>query len=237
MNLNKMFILAFAGSFFLINMSAATFTYSYDPLNRITNAAYSDGSRESYSYDPAGNRGSRVTLAATRQLDTIPPSIPTNLVSTAFIPSQLSIAWNRSFDTGGSGLAGYYIYVNGSWIATTTGTNFSLSGLSPSTQYCLTIAAFDHDGNISTQSMSLCFSTPLFQPPYLTSLGFSNGNFQIGVIGGTAGPYDVWGSSNLFSWQKETNVTLPLANGNFLPLNLRSNKQYFYRLGWRTNAP
>jgi YD repeat-containing protein len=227
----------FSLAFMTITARAATFNYYYDSLNRVTNATYFDGSAEKYSYNSAGNRISRVTLAATSLLDTMAPSIPTNLVSTAFIPSQLSIAWNHSYDTGGSGLAGYRIYVNGSFVATTTDTNFSLSGLFPNTQYCLTVAAFDHDGNISTQSISLCLTTPVFQPPYLTPFGFANGHFQIGVTGGTVGPYDVWGSSNLFNWEKETNVLLPLANGNFLPLNLRSNGQYFYRLGWRTNTP
>jgi len=138
---------------------AATFTYSYDPLNRLTNAAYSDGSSESYSYDNAGNRLSRSIGAATVKLDTTSPSVPTNLVQVTFTPNQLSIAWNPSFDTGGSGLAGYQIYVNGSLISTATSTNFSLSGLSPNTQYCLTVAAFDHDGNVSLVSQPICFTT------------------------------------------------------------------------------
>ena len=217
------------------NLNAATFTYSYDPLNRITNAAYSDGSREGYSYDPAGNRSSRVMLAATSLLDTTPPSIPTNLVSTAFIPSQLSIAWTRAFDTGGSGLAGYYIYVNGSLATTITGTNFSLSGLSPNSQYCLTVAAFDHDNNISTRSLSLCLTTPVFQPPILNGF-LAAGQLHIGASGGTSGPYDVFGSSDLLNWSWETNVWLPLSNGYFVPpANVLS--PYFYRLSWRTNTP
>jgi hypothetical protein len=53
----------------VLSSHAATFAYSYDSLNRLTNAAYSDGSREAYSYDTAGNRQIRVT---TRPL---PPTI------------------------------------------------------------------------------------------------------------------------------------------------------------------
>lgn len=217
-------------------LHAATFTYSYDSLNRITNAAYSDGSSEGYSYDNAGNRHQRVTLAATSLTDVTPPSVPTNLVTNNFIPSQLSIAWNRAFDTGGSGLAGYQVFLNGSFVGTTTSTNFSLSGLFPNSQYCLTIAAFDHDGNISPQSVSLCLATPVFQAPFLNG-AFGHGQFQIGASGGTSGPYDVFGSSNLLNWQWKTSVWLPLTNNYFTDPDSNVFSPYFYRLAWRTNTP
>lgn len=123
----------------------AVFTYSYDPLNRLTNAAYSDGSRETYSHDDAGNRLSRTTLAATSSADVVPPSVPTNLTTVEFTPSQLRVSWNRSFDTGGSGLAGYYVYVNGASVASTTSTNVSLSGLLPDTQYCLSVPTLQRE--------------------------------------------------------------------------------------------
>jgi YD repeat-containing protein len=55
-------------------VNGATFEHSHDPLSRLTNAAYSDGSAESYAYDDAGNRLSRVTLAATTKVDNTPPS-------------------------------------------------------------------------------------------------------------------------------------------------------------------
>lgn len=221
----------------LIELHAATFTYSYDSLNRLTNAAYSDGSSESYVYDNAGNRLTRSTSVATIPVDTTPPSVPADLATNSFTSSQLSASWSRSTDTGGSGLAGYDVYLNGSLIATVTSTNFLLSGLMPDTEYCLSVAAFDHSGNVSAQSSQLCLTTPLFQPPYLLQSGFSNGYFQIGVTGGTPGLYDVWGSSNLIDWQKETNIWLPLSNANFLLLNLRNDSRYFYRLGLNTNVP
>jgi hypothetical protein len=222
---------------FSISLHAASFTYSYDTLDRITNAAYSDGSCESYSYDKAGNRGLQVTLAATNLLDVTPPSVPTNLVSTAISPIQLSLTWNRAFDTGGSGLAGYYIYVNGLWIATTTSTNISLYGLSPNTQYSLTVAAFDHDGNISKQSTNLLISTTAFQPPLLVPSGFIGGYFQIGITNGTSGVYDVLVSTQLPQFNLYTNLLLPQTGTNFIDSAPGNFNQRFFRLRWNTNAP
>jgi YD repeat-containing protein len=232
---------AFAGILFSIcstgSVLATAFTYSYDSLNRLTNAVSSDGSTESYSYDNAGNRLSRSTSAATVQVDTTPPSVPANLVTNNFTPSRLSFDWDRSSDTGGSGLAGYQIYVNGQLVTTTTTTNFVLSGLMPNTQYCLSVAAFDRDNNISVQSASLCVTTPVFEPPYLVPSGFANGQFRIAATSGTAGPYDVFGSSNLLDWQWKATVWLPLTNIYFTDPDSNVISPYFYRFGWSTNTP
>lgn len=212
-----------------------SFSYSYDSLNRLTNAAYSDGSSESYSYDNAGNRLSRITSAATVSVDVTPPSIPANLVSLTFTPSQLHIGWDRPSDTGGSGLSGYFIFVNGSLVATTTSTRFLLTGLMPDSQYCLRVAAYDHSTNISAESTILCLTTPVFQPPLLTPLGFAGGHFQIGIVNGTPGPYDVLVSTNLSDWQILTNVSLPGSNIFDDPTAPLFDQRY-YLLRWSTNA-
>jgi YD repeat-containing protein len=214
----------------------ASFTYSYDSLNRLTNATYSDGGKESYSYDLAGNRISELTEAATVKVDITTPSTPTNLVQAAFVPSELTVSWNRAFDTGGSGLAGYEVFANGILVATTTKTNFSLTGLSLNTQYCVAVAAMDHAGNLSQESSLLCLTTPVFEAPYLNPYGISKGQLQIGVTGGTPGPYDVWGSSNLLNWQKIGAVKLPLTNSYFTAPDSIFVSPHFYRFGWSTNS-
>lgn len=215
---------------------AATFTYTYDSLSRLTNAAYSDGSAESYSYDPAGNRLSRVTSAATTNIDTTAPSIPVSLVTNTFTPSQISISWARSFDTGGSGLAGYNVFLNGILIATATDTSFLLTGLEPGAQYCLSVAAYDHNGNFSAESTNLCVATPIFSPPFLVPLGFSSSRFQLGIIGGTPGPYELSFSTNLVDWQPWTILVLPTSSNIFDPVAMGFQER-FYRLRWSTNTP
>ncbi len=218
-------------------MSAATLNYSHDPLNRLTNAAYSEGSAESYAYDDAGNRISRTMLAATVKVDNTPPSVPANLITNDFTVSQLSIRWNRSSDTGGSGLAGYRVYLNGSPVADTTATNFLLTGLLFDTDYCLTVAAYDRSGNVSSNSVPLCLTTPVFQPPFLSSVAFEGGQFRIGIASGTPGPYDIFTSTNLIDWQLWTNLMLPAPGNLFVDPAASGFDRRFYQLRWSTNAP
>lgn len=159
------------------SLRAANFIYSYDSLNRLTNALYSDGSIESYSLDPAGNRVLRITSSATVKVDTTPPSVPTNVITLALNNSQLLIGWSRAFDSGGSALAGYQVFVNGSLRANTTGTNYLLTNLLPDTQYCITVAAFDRSTNISAASLPVCVVTPSTndtQPPLIVVLSPTN---------------------------------------------------------------
>lgn len=230
------------------SLTGATFTYYYDSLDRLTNAVYSDGSRESYSYDASGNRLTRLTSGSTTNYDLEPPTVPSDVTLDSSSPSQMSISWLSSIDFGyyivqtgtyidGSGLAGYRIYVNGSFVGTTDTTNYTLAGLSPDTSYCLTVAAFDRENNVSDQSPPICYTTPVFQPPYLAPSGFSNGEFWIGVTGGTAGPYNVFVSSNLIDWQLWTNLTLPLSTNEFMDPSTFRYSQRFYELRWSTNTP
>lgn len=216
---------------------AASFAYSYDSLNRITNTTYSDGSAEKYLYDLVGNRLSRITLPATTRIDTTAPPIPTNVVPSSVGPSQLAISWNQVVDTGGSGLAGYQIYVNGSVVATTSSTNYILTGLAPNSSYCITIAAFDHYNNLSAQSLTYCTNTAVVQPPFLVPLKSLDNHFQIGITGGTPGPYNVLISTQLPQWNTYGNLVLPQVGASFLDPATGRFSQRFYRLQWNTNVP
>jgi YD repeat-containing protein len=48
------------------NHTTTTITYTYDPLYRLANASYNDGSYFTYTYDATGNRLTEVTQAGTR---------------------------------------------------------------------------------------------------------------------------------------------------------------------------
>jgi len=82
--------------------------------------------------------------------DTTAPTVPAGLSATAMSTSQVDLSWSASTDN--VGVAGYWIYRGGAQIATTFGTTYSNTGLSPSTSYTYTVAAYDAAGNISGPS-------------------------------------------------------------------------------------
>src|ERR1044071_8926944 len=75
--------------FFMLSkpLYAPTIISPPDSLNRLTNAAYSDGSRESYSYDAAGNRLSRVTVRPLPPTILTQPRSRTNVIGSALMLS------------------------------------------------------------------------------------------------------------------------------------------------------
>ncbi|MBI5530681.1 MAG: fibronectin type III domain-containing protein, partial [Candidatus Doudnabacteria bacterium] len=97
--------------------------------------------------------------------DTTAPTVPTGLSATAISSSAINLSWTASTDA--VGVTGYKIYRNGSLLATnnSTATTYSNTGLTSSTSYSYTVAAFDAAGNTSAQSSSASATT---QAPPLT---------------------------------------------------------------------
>ena len=84
-----------------------------------------------------------------------PPSVPTGVNGSPVGSTEIDLAWNASTDdVGGSGVAGYNVFRNGSKVnaSLVASTNYADTGLSPSTQYSYTISAVDNQGNESAQS-------------------------------------------------------------------------------------
>ncbi|MEK7384492.1 MAG: LamG-like jellyroll fold domain-containing protein, partial [Elusimicrobiota bacterium] len=90
--------------------------------------------------------------------DTTAPSVPTGLSASAVSASQINLSWTASTDN--VGVAGYRIFRGGTQIATTASTSYSNSGLSASTAYSYTVAAYDAAGNVSAQSVAVSARTP-----------------------------------------------------------------------------
>jgi len=97
--------------------------------------------------------------------DTAPPTTPQNL-SAAATSAAISLSWNPSTDSGGSGLAGYRIFRNGSTapLATAGGTSYSDTTVVQGANYSYTVRAFDAAGNLSAASNGLTV-IPDWTPP------------------------------------------------------------------------
>lgn len=111
----------------------------------------------------AGHWSLYATLTTAGTADTTAPSTPTGLTASAASASQINLNWSASTDN--VGVAGYRVFRNGSQIATPTGTSYSDSGLSASTQYSYTVSAVDAAGNASAQSGSVSATTQTVSPP------------------------------------------------------------------------
>ncbi len=128
-----------------------------------SNTGLSAGTPYSYTvaaYDAAGNNSAQSTAAsATTQnaADVTAPTTPTNLTATATSSSQINLSWTASTDA--VGVTGYKIYRGGTYLATSTTTLYNNTGLTASTAYTYTVAAYDAAGNNSAQSSSATATT------------------------------------------------------------------------------
>jgi chitodextrinase len=89
--------------------------------------------------------------------DTQSPTAPSDLTANVASSGQINLSWKAATDN--VGVTGYRIFRQGTQIASVTGTTYQDTGLSPSTSYSYTIAAYDAAGNISSQSASASATT------------------------------------------------------------------------------
>jgi chitodextrinase len=96
--------------------------------------------------DTSGNRSPPAYFSK----DGEAPTAPANLSAT---PTDTSVAllWAAATDNLGV-IAGYIIYLNGDSTGVTTDTSFTLSGLTPVTEYALAVEAVDVAGNRSAKA-------------------------------------------------------------------------------------
>lgn len=107
--------------------------------------------------------------------DTIPPTIPLNLVGSNFTQYNIDLTWDASTDN--IGVMGYNIYMEGSIIGTTTSQNYSngnLPNLPLNTVYEFTVSAFDAAGNNSGLSNVVSVWVDTIEPSDPTNLMSSN---------------------------------------------------------------
>jgi chitinase len=112
------------------------------------------------------NAGASTTSATanvtvnTSTSDTTAPSVPTGLAATSVTASSINLGWNASTDNaGGSGVAGYDVYRNGTLVGSPAGISFNSTGLAASTAYTFRVRARDNAGNASAQGTQITATT------------------------------------------------------------------------------
>ena len=127
--------------------TSATTSYADNTVSGSTAYSYKVS-----AYDVVTNNSGQSAAANVTTPDTIAPTTPTGLTATPVSSTQVNLSWNAASDSGGSGLAGYRIYRNGSQINTSATNSYSDTTASPATTYSYTVAAYDSATNVSGQS-------------------------------------------------------------------------------------
>jgi fibronectin type 3 domain-containing protein len=108
---------------------------------------------------------SNIAFSTPGNTDTIPPTAPSALISTAIYVNQVNLSWASSTDN--IGVTGYAILRNGTQIMTVSSSSLGYNDntVSGGTAYTYTVQAFDAAGNFSSSSNSV----------FVTTLGLSGG--------------------------------------------------------------
>jgi len=205
----------------LIGTSTTT-TFSVTGLSAATTYSFTVKAR-----DADGNLSidSNAVSVTTLAVDTTPPSAPVLSNSLTSTNSTL-LSWSGATDN--VAVVSYDVYRNGSFLANTTNTTYSVTGLTPSTSYTFFVRAKDAAGNVSANSnvLNVTTLTPDVTPPSpptltassttssSTALSWSGATDNVGVTA-----YDVYRGATLINTTATTsfNVTglAPLTSYSF----------------------
>jgi len=146
-------------------------------------------------------------VTTTGTSDSQAPSVPTGLSSGSITNSSFTLSWTASTDN--IGVTGYDVYKDGVLATSVSTTSASITGLTASTTYVMTVKAKDAAGNASSASTALNVTTTSTLPaPWLTtdvgavgvtgSATYSNGTFTVAGSG-----TDIWDDIDQFRFVYE----------------------------------
>ena len=129
------------------------------------------------AYDGQGNESGQSSPVSASTPDITPPSTPTGLTGYAVDQNWVNLSWSGSTDTGGSGLAGYEIYRDGSLLGTSITNSYADHTVAEGTQYTYQVKAYDGAGNRSGLSSPFSITTPngLYADVGITSITPTSG--------------------------------------------------------------
>ncbi len=108
--------------------------------------------------DFANNQSSQSTVVnGTTLQDTEAPSLPTNITTSNITDSSFKIMWSAATDD--TEVAGYNIYLDGTFYDFTTELVYTITGLSSSTLYGVTLQTKDTSNNLSSKTNTTSITT------------------------------------------------------------------------------
>lgn len=155
--------------------------------------------------DAAGNVSSQsntVTVTTQSPADTQAPTAPGSLTSNNTTTTTTDLSWNASSDN--VGVVDYDVFVNGSFNGSTASSNYTVTGLTPSTTYSIYVVANDAAGNTSPASntISVTTQTPASSQVVLASY------FETGWDGWADGGSDCARYSGSRSWEGSYSIRI-----------------------------
>ncbi len=111
---------------------------------------------DSYAADTFDGLGNHSIAGGTTE-DTSAPTVPNGLNASNITETTVDLSWSLATDN--VGVTGYDIYKNGTLEASTTGTNYTVTGLDVVTSYNFYIVAKDGAGNTSAPSTTITVIT------------------------------------------------------------------------------
>jgi hypothetical protein len=110
--------------------------------------------------------------------DTIAPTTPASLTVSGTTSNSTNLSWTPSTDN--IAVTGYDVYKGATLQGTTSGTTYSVTGLTAATAYTFTVKAKDTAGNVSPSSNTVNVTTLSFV--YCASKGNSTAKEKIGKV-------------------------------------------------------
>jgi chitodextrinase len=164
--------------------------------------------------DAAGNQSAASNQLIVKTPDTQSPSIPTGLSSSNITGSGFTLLWTASTDN--VGITSYDVYKNGIWVTSVASTSATLTGLTNTTTYSMTVIANDAAGNRSSACYQFFVTTLDTQSPSIpTGLSSSNITGSGFTLSWTASTdnvgvfrYDVYKNGAWATSVSKTSVTL-----------------------------
>ena len=108
--------------------------------------------------DASGNISASSAALYVTTPDVEAPSVPGGLVAGNITETGFTLGWNASSDN--VSVTGYDVYLGGSYLKSTASTSTTVTGLSASNTYAMTVRAKDAAGNASSPSTILNVTTP-----------------------------------------------------------------------------